>query len=619
MVRESKTAAHWVSPVTRTIATLAPLALVALGACGGPSSKEIAARVRQAESDQILLQGNHRGPGVVPGETGPNRYVPRLLEAFDEDRAMETVRFADGYYRAPANEGYEAVLDHLEAKLRDAGYGSVEGFELGIIETPLTARGPQAGQRLPSLAWTPRSGRIVVHRTGDPELVLHEFSAPGDVDRVILPVNSPAADVEGALAFSLDDLQEGEVLVTNVAPRLPVLMRAQAKGAVAVLSCYLEDYNVDPHGSDMHLDAVQFRTVPAGTSIPVAMISPRSMEALKKTHASDPRATVGLKAEVDLDERPLRTLWARVVGRDRPEQAVVISSHIQEPGACDNASGIAGLCESAVSLMRLVRTGLLEHPSRSLVFVWGDEFRQTEAWLDESDLEAVAGLSSDMTGESHAKTGAIALLERMPDPGALRALAPDEHSLWGKTAVEAEDFDPNGVAIIARCAMLDVAALEPNWITADHPYEGGSDHDVFIARGIPAALFWHFTDFTYHTSMDRLEFVDPAEMRRTGTALMATALALSDPRPADLDRYLRTLNAEQDVRLLAAREAGDSELEDAWGAWCLGARQWLRIECLRIPEDQVIPLSSQPPAADPVESDEPLEPMDTQPQAEGGQ
>jgi len=572
-----------VSPVPRVLALSAIVASVLVGACGGLSSRELADRVLREESRDDLLHAHHQGPGVVAADSGPNRYVPRLLEAFDGERAMETVRFADGYYRAPGNDGYEAVIDFVEARLREAGYGSTEGFEVGILESPLTARGPQRDQRLPAPAWTPRSARIVLHREGDPDLVLHEFAAPGDVDRVMLPINAPAADVRGPLAFSLDELGPGEVLVTDAPPRLTVLLRAQAKGAVAVLSSYLEHYNVDPSGSERHLDAVQFRTLPAGTSIPVAMISARSHEALVKTHAADPTVTVSFQAVVDFDERPLRTLWARVVGRDRPDQAVAISSHVQEPGACDNASGIAGLLESAVGLERLIRTGLLDAPSRSIVFLWGDEFRQTQAWIDQGGLEVVAGLSSDMTGENQAETGAIALLERMPDPGAVRALEPDRHTLWGETIVDEHDLTPNGLAVIARCALLDVATVEPDWVTADHPYEGGSDHDVFIAHGVPAALFWHFTDFTYHTSMDRLEFVDPNEMRRTGTALLATALAVADPRPADLDRYLRSLNAEQNVRVKAAKEAGDDDLAEAWVDWCYGARQWLREECLRIP------------------------------------
>jgi hypothetical protein len=115
---------------------------------------------------------------------------------------------------------------------------------------------------------------------------------------------------------------------------------------------------------------------------------------------------------------------------------------------------------------------------------------------------------------------------------------------------------------------------------------------VFIARGIPAALFWHFTDFTYHTSMDRTEFVDPEEMRRTGTALMTTALALADPRPGDLDRYLATLNLELNTRVAAAESAKQSALAKLWKDWCHGARQWLRAECLRIPAAE-LPVEEQ--------------------------
>jgi hypothetical protein len=193
-----------------------------------------------------------------------------------------------------------------------------------------------------------------------------------------------------------------------------------------------------------------------------------------------------------------------------------------------------------------------------------------------------------MTGEA-AATGAIALLERMPDPGAVQTLPPDEHTLWGKTEVDPAALAPNGLAVIARSALVDVAGEAGGWVTADHPYEGGSDHDVFIERGIPAALFWHFTDFTYHTSMDRLEFVDPAELRRTGAALMTTALALADPRPGDLERYLDSLNQELDLRVAAAEAAGDRAQAKLWKEWCHGARQWLRSECLRIPPGELAP------------------------------
>jgi hypothetical protein len=94
-------------------------------------------------------------------------------------------------------------------------------------------------------------------------------------------------------------------------------------------------------------------------------------------------------------------------------------------------------------------------------------------------------------------------------------------------------------------------------------------------------LFWHFPDFAYHTSLDRLENVDAEEMHRTGSAMLATALGLADPKPVDLDRYLKSLRIEGDVRAQACEDAGDTETAAAWRDWTRGARLWLRELCLQ--------------------------------------
>jgi aminopeptidase YwaD len=276
---------------------------------------------------------------------------------------------------------------------------------------------------------------------------------------------------------------------------------------------------------------------------------------------------------------------AVVRGEKRPGEAVAMVSHVQEPGACDNATGVAGLLEGARSLVEALRAEKLSWPERTLVFLWGDEFRQSESWLDSTDMRPVAGISSDMTGQSKAATGAIALLERNVDPGALRWLEPDHHTAWGAGQVELSDIVPNGLAVIARCAMADVSMLEgATWTTAEHPWEGGSDHDEFIERGIPAILFWHFEDFTYHTSLDRLPFVDPSEIRRTGVALLATALAVASIAPADVDRYVASLERERLLRVGAASKVGDEELIRLWEDWCRNARGWLRNLCTGVDE-----------------------------------
>jgi hypothetical protein len=512
---------------------------------------------------------------------GPRRFVGALYDAFDADRAMETVAFADRFYRAPADDGFEETLDHVAFRLREAGYGRDEGLELEVIETDL-------GQR----AWTPRRARIGMRIAGESEEeVLHLFEGSADRDRTVLPQNAPPANVAGMVVFGLEDLdsfvESGEpaILVTEAQLFPDLLGRAKALGASAVVSASLASFNVDPTGAGRHLDAVQYRVLRDGSPLPVAQISPRSYARLRDAHARTGRVELSLVADVDYAERPLRTLVAAVVGKDRPDQAVVIGSHLQEPGACDNASGVAGLTESACNLIELLRSGAVDWPSRTIVFLWGHEKVMTREWLEHTDRHTVAGISSDMTGQDRARTGAIALLERMPDPGAISVLPPDAHTPWGARHVSADELVPTGINVMARCAMADTNAVAGGaWESREHPWEGGSDHDVFIEHGVPAVLFWHFTDFAYHTSLDRMENVDPQEIRRTAVALLATALALADPRPADLERYLECVRNEEALRIAAAEEAEEEEAVQLWREWCDGARTWLRAQCLGLAE-----------------------------------
>ncbi len=550
--------------------TVAALSLAALGCIGEPDLRPLL----QDLAVQTPKQDWHIGPEVEINAFGTARFVSALHAAYQPRRALELVGFIDRFYRAPANEGYDTVIDRLAKDLLEAGFDSDPRLKLDVLVSDE-----------PERAWTPVRAELVLLVDGEEPRVLHKFVKSEDVDRVMLPVNAPSCDVTGEVALQLDQVKKGMLLVTSV-PGWQVMTRAEDRGAAAVISASLEPFNEDPSGAQRHHDAIQFHTK-AG-DMPTAQISPRSLRvieaAVERAAKRGAKVRLRLQSEVKFEERPLRTLVATIVGAKLPGEAVAMVSHVQEPGACDNASGVAGLVEGARSLVELLKADKLRWPSRSLVFVWGDEFRQSRAWLEKTDMLPIAGISSDMTGQSK-DTGAIALLERNPDPGALSTLPPDAHTPWGAGEVDIEELKPNGFAVIARCAMADVTLLENgNWISADHPWEGGSDHDIFIKRGIPAVLFWHFTDFTYHTSLDRMSFVEPEEMRRTGVALLATALAVACPEPTDLDRYLKSLDRERVLRIAAAEEVNDVDLAGMWDEWSLGAREWLRNLCLGIDE-----------------------------------
>lgn len=539
----------------------------------------------QATDAEAGVQEWHVGPPVEVAATGPARFTRTLHEGFRPERAMELVTFIDRFYRAPANRGYDEVLARLDKELREAGFGGEDQrLEIGFLKVADVER-----------AWTPVSGKLVLLVDGEEPRTLHAFSESGDVDRVMLPINAPSCDLKAEVALRLDDLKRGMVLVTNVSAA-QVMTRAANRGAAAVISASLYPFNEDQTGAQRHLDAIQFHSQPPGETMPTAQISPRSLEAIEEAveRAAKRGAKVRLqfRAEVVTENRSLRTLMAVVHGSKKPGEAVAMVSHVQEPGANDNASGVAGLLEGARSLVEALRAQELPWPERTLVFLWGDEFRQSESWLDSTSLQPIAGISSDMTGQSREKTGAGPYLERNYDPGALKVLGPDFHTPWGAGQVDPEEIVPNGLAVIARCAMADVSMLEGGtWQTAEHPWEGGSDHDKFIDRGVPAILFWHFTDFAYHTSLDRLGFVDAAEMRRTGVALLSTGLALASAGPEDLDRYVQTLERERQLRVRMANEVGDAELAERWEDWCRGTRGWLRNLCLGI--DEALPGSKK--------------------------
>ena len=482
---------------------------------------------------------------------------------------METVRFTDGFYRAPANEGYNATLDHVEERLREAGFGSVEGLELEEIETELTGR-----------AWTPRSASLeLISGDGEPER-LHGFSTPSGADRVMLPINAPSADVMGTVCLDPDALVQGQILLTSGGLGGRTLRAAKQRGAVAVLSSSVNDFTVDPRGSEEHLDAILFSSVSASNTLPVGKVSTRTYLRLAELSESGEDVRLRFRAEVAWSEGPLRTLVARVVGRGLAEEAVAIASHVQEPGAGDNASGVGGLTEGACELARLLRAGELEPPARSVVFLFGDEMRQSAIWLERTALRPIAGISADMLGQSFEQTGAICLLERSPDPGALDTLAPDVHTPWGAGRTREELLVPSGLALIARSAQHDVARHVGGWRFSENPWEGGSDHDVFLRKKVPGILLWHFTDFTYHTGLDRLSRLDPEELRRTATTVLATALAVADLRRSDLERYFASDELELEVRTRSAELAERPDVAQRWRDWSAGVRAWLETTCV---------------------------------------
>lgn len=509
---------------------------------------------------------NQRSRALAEVGGGPGRSVPALYEAFQIERAMQTLAHADRYYRAEGSEGYQAVLMHLRARLTAAGFGELDGYELDTVT-----------MRQGVNAWTPISARLAMQAEGS-ETVLHAFDDQADMDRLLLPLGAPACEVSGRPVLALGDVEPGTILITDAVARADILRRAESRGAVAVLSDSMASYNVDPATGEPLWNAIRYRTYPRDATMPVGQISKASRDKVAQAlEAGD--VTLTFHAEVKREVVDLNMLVATIVGDNDPQEAVVLTSHLEYAGASDNASGFAATAEGAMALLESIESGVIERPARSMVFLFGTQIDQARAWLEQSERQTVGALTLLAAGDAASHNGSPLLFERPPDPGAVRPLHPDEHTQWGANPVEPESLVANGLAVIARSAMADVSGYVGGWRVSDHPWEGGSDHDVFLGAGVPAGLFWHFTPSWYHTSLDRLEVIDPEEMHRSGVVAVSTALAIADPDPADFAHYERALDVDTNMRASVALVHEDEELAQEWDAWSAGALTWLAELC----------------------------------------
>jgi len=247
-----------------------------------------------------------------------------------------------------------------------------------------------------------------------------------------------------------------------------------------------------------------------------------------------------------------------------------VAAHALEHGANDNASGVATLQEMARAFIQAIQTGKIATPERTITLLWLNEISGSRQWL-QSHADQKPGVrymfSMDMTGEDTKRTGGSFLVERWPDPAAVWERPFDPHTAWGKSEVKAENLRGDLINDL-HLAVCELVAAGSNWTVRSNPYEGGSDHTVFGAAGVPSVLNWHFTDRYYHTNMDTPDKTSADEMRNVGTAVMASAwLLASADRDAALDVAELITRAGQARIAIEKQEGAPDALIAAWTKW----------------------------------------------------
>ncbi|MEO6222063.1 MAG: M28 family peptidase [Vicinamibacterales bacterium] len=440
--------------------------------------------------------------------------LDQAWNGFEPAAAMAQVEFASKYWRLAGNEGYDTTLDRVRDRLLAAGLKNIN------VETAAT----------PSSGWDHSVGTLALIRAGQPDLVV----LSREKDHVALAINSTSTD--GKIEASLVDVGRGQAAdfegrdvkgaVVLGDSDLGGLFRQAVtqRGALGVVSTSIAKYIADDP------DILQWGSIPFDATRKAFGFksSRRAATTLREALKAGPQR-VHVEVVSTFANKPERTLVYEIPGRTLPRERVVLAAHLQEPGANDNASGVATLMELARSLGIGVASGKIPAPARTITFLWLNEISGSRAWLARH-ADLTPGLrymfSMDMTGEDITKTGGSFLVERWPDPAAVWARPWDPHSEWGAGSVRANTLKGDLINDL-HLAVCDLVAKKASWVVKSNPYEGGSDHTVFGGAGVPSLLNWHFTDAYYHTNLDTPDKTSAAEMRNVGVAMASSAWLLA--------------------------------------------------------------------------------------------
>jgi Zn-dependent M28 family amino/carboxypeptidase len=200
-------------------------------------------------------------------------------------------------------------------------------------------------------------------------------------------------------------------------------------------------------------------------------------------------------------------VMGEIVGREKPDEVVVIGGHIDSwdvgQGAHDDGGGIMAALEAVALIKKL---GLQPRRTIRLVF-WTNEENGGRGGLAYRDWAAT---------QSSKHTAAIEM-----DGGAEKPVGFDV-GVGGRKGVPPETVE-RAVAIGALLKRIDAAKIEPG--------EGEADIEPLMAQGVPGfglrTVGTHYFDY-HHSQADTFDKIVPEDFKRCAAALAVMSYVLAD-------------------------------------------------------------------------------------------
>ncbi|MDO6470973.1 M28 family peptidase [Maribacter sp. 1_MG-2023] len=504
-------------------------------------------------------------------------YFKLVRPEFTGQLAYETTDFVEDYWRVVGNTGFNKTIYLIADSLKAAGYVLEEKAKEGDRFTYRIEKRAMTHQ-----TWEPLSASLQIVGNEKPLLL-------SETNRNMTYLNSvstPKDDLKATVVWikSVDELESVSVKDKVVFAEINVrklYKSAIRNGALGILT-YDNPAYLQP---EKNTTSIQFRSLPSQDDADFWGIA-LSFEAKEKLKTQLQKGKTEVLVNIQTKRYPSEelTIVANIRGNDLPNERLVYSAHIQEPGANDNATGVGTQLEMARIASKLFTDNKIDF-KRSMTFLWGDEIVSTNRYIQEDQERAKGikwGISLDMVGENTAITGGTFLIEKMPDPSAIWTRGKDKHSEWGGEVLKLEDMKPHYLNDFIISTFKEQGEYA-NWVVETNPFEGGSDHTPFLKANIPGLLLWHFTDQFYHTDNDRIDKVSQETLKNVGTAALVSGLQLVNASDVFVHAQIQILKEQAIKRLMdeieltkKVKENGGSMSEEsliimAWFNWYTGS------------------------------------------------
>ncbi len=478
-------------------------------------------------------------------------------------RAKHTVIDLGRMHRVHGSPGFHQAAEYIAGKAREYGLEDVhiESFPADGKTTYGAFRAYYGWQAQSGILTEVTPRRRVLGDHSKLRVALADYSNNADVTADLIDCGPGVSDAD----YAGKDVK-GKIVLAGGSVAAAHRQAVELRGAAGVLS-YQPNQTTGWSGDYPHLVRWGHLSPYNLANTFAFMTSLREARDLRARLAKGESIRLHAAVQAQMTPAAFEVVTGIIRGTDPNSGEIVFSCHLchQSPGANDDASGAATILEDARLLAKLIDSGKLARPRRTIRFMWPPEIAGTACYLARHPDEAskmIAAIHMDMVGGDPHITKAILHLTRTP--ASLPSFVDDVAAVFGEYVIDG-----------ARRAAMDGDTSNANYspegskdmLVADfHDFTMGSDHDVYEegTYRVPTIYMNDWPDVFIHTDQDKPENLDATKLQRVAVIGAASGYFLASAGLAEARALATEMVVRSGARQSTALARARTSPEEAW-------------------------------------------------------